>query len=101
MKLYNFGWWYRKRHYNSEYNELRDEYSNVYSPGFSSLLFDGHSIALKYPFLGPWVCESCALNKLVKLFDNRLLVYLEHGSYAFKEGYVPKPEDFEVIREAS
>ncbi len=95
MKLHDFGFWYQKR------TRRGEEYCKVYSPGFDVLLFDGNCIAIKDPDDGPWAYEFYDLDRLVKLFDSSFLVHRGHGSYAFRKGYIPKPEDFEVIREAS
>ncbi len=93
MKLHDFGFWYRKHTWSEE------KYSKVYSPGFNSLLFDGRSIAEKYRDDGPWMYYFYELEELVKLFNKGLLEPIGYGNYAFKDDYVPKPEDFEVIGE--
>lgn len=94
MKLHDFGFWYQKHTWSE------DKYSKVYSPGFNSLLFDGKCIAIKYRDDGPWMYYFYELEELVKLFNKGLLEPIGYGNYAFKDGYIPKPEDFEVIGEA-
>lgn len=105
MKLHDFGWWYRKDIYTELVGVVRYEYSKIYSPGFDTLLFDGIRVANNSTRLNVrWVCQRYDL--LEEVFGLRLRDHVNvspsgFSNYAFYYGYIPKPEDFEVISEAT
>ncbi len=103
MKLHDFGWWYRKDIYTGIAGVFRYKYSKIHSIGFDTLLFDGIRVANNSRRLDiRWVCRRYDLVKEslgLRLRDHVDVSFFGFCNYAFKDGCVPKPEDFEVIGE--
>jgi len=98
VKLYDCGWWYTtiSPHYLYRYNDRKFEYSKTHSPGFDFLLFNGNVVARCFAGGERWYCPH-GYEEFVALRHDDLESWDMNG-YVFKSGFVPKPEDFEVVQ---
>ena len=92
MKLHDFGWWYGEdthikkiEHYTVTFHRT---WHSHWTPNSKYLLFDGKMVAIKRDITQIW-----------ELTENSG-VSLKDAVAALRCDFVPKPEDFEVIREA-
>jgi len=99
MKLHDYGWWYRSE--KAPFSVLPPNYEYSKEPSFNSLdlLFDGDVIARK-GWDGCWKVTWNPIRVRIGALTGGGSVYVGLGN-SFPMEYIPKPEDFEVIREAS